>query len=71
MQVRNTKDGSESRDTGFRLLTVRQAASEMNICTRSVWRLLSECRLKSVRIGRAVRVTRESIDKFVETGGAR
>lgn len=54
-----------------RLLTILQASVELNCSTRSTWRLLAERRLKSVRIGRAVRVTRESIDRFVEAGGAR
>jgi excisionase family DNA binding protein len=54
-----------------RLFTIKQTAVELNCSTRSVWRLLSERHLTGVRIGRTVRISRESIDAFIAKGGAR
>jgi excisionase family DNA binding protein len=57
--------------TNPKLATVTQAAAELNCSARSIWRLLSAKQLESVRIGRAVRITRASIDQFIEQGGER
>ncbi|MGE3109817.1 MAG: helix-turn-helix domain-containing protein [Phycisphaerales bacterium] len=54
-----------------RLLRVQDAAHELSVSVRSMWRLLSRGDLQQVKIGRAVRVTRESIDAFIEKGGVR
>ena len=52
-----------------RLFTVSQAAHELNCSDRSIWRLIGLGALKTVRIGRSVRVTRESVEKFIDRGG--
>lgn len=52
-------------------ISVRSTSIELDCAQRSVWRLLAAGHLKSLRIGRAVRVTRESIDAFIAKGGAR
>jgi len=52
-----------------RLLTIHQAAAELNCSPRTVWRLISAGSLRMVRLGRAVRITRESIEAFVARGG--
>ncbi len=54
-----------------RLVTLPQAAADLAISVRSAWRLLSRGDLQKVQVGRAVRVTRESIDRFIAKGGAR
>jgi excisionase family DNA binding protein len=38
---------------------------------RTVWRLISAGEVNAVRVGRAVRVTRASIQAFIDRGGAR
>jgi excisionase family DNA binding protein len=52
-------------------ISVRFTATELSCSERSVWRLLASGQLKSVRIGRSVKITRESIDAFIAKGGAR
>jgi excisionase family DNA binding protein len=41
------------------------------VSTRSVWRLLSESQFSAVRIGKSVRITRDSVAAFISKGGAR
>ncbi len=53
------------------LLSVAEVARAFNISQRSVWRLLDEGELERVQTGRAVRITRESVEAFVAKGGAR
>jgi excisionase family DNA binding protein len=59
------------KDPEAKAVRVRYAAKELSCSDRSVWRLLASGELKSVRIGRSVRITRESIDGFIARGGAR
>ncbi len=54
----------------LRLLTIQQTAGELNCSTKSTRRLMEKGALRAVRIGRAVRVTRESVEQFVAAGGA-
>lgn len=53
------------------LRTVPQAAVVLNCSVRKVWHLLAQGALKKVHIGRAARVTSESIDEFIRNGGRR
>jgi excisionase family DNA binding protein len=53
------------------LLTIKEAAEELNCSQRSVWRFLGSKSLKEVRIGRTVRIPRASIERFIEQGGER
>ena len=68
MQSQSTKNGSESVSA---LIRVPQVAQEMAVSVRSVWRLISEGELKVVRIGKSVRVKRDSMQAFCDKGGAR
>lgn len=61
----------ESNNNSRRLLRIVQVADELNCSTRTAWRLVSAGLLQVVRLGRAVRVSRASIDKFIESGGQR
>ncbi len=54
-----------------RLLSTADASRELRCSRRSIWRLLSLGQLARVQIGRAVRITRESVEAFIERGGAR
>lgn len=72
MHGRNTRDGSESAGLApTKLLRVPDAARELAVSVRTVWRLVSLGELDSVRVGRSVRIARASIDQFVAKGGAR
>jgi excisionase family DNA binding protein len=59
------------KDPEAKAVSVRFTATELSCSERSVWRMLAAGQLKSVRIGRSVRITRESIDAFIAKGGAR
>ena len=55
------------------LLTVLDVSEALSVCTRTVRRLIWSGRLRSVRVGRSVRVSREALEGFlagrgVETG---
>jgi excisionase family DNA binding protein len=67
MQNRNTRD---SEATGA-LLRVGEVASRLAVSARTVWRLISEGHLASVRIGKSVRVPDAAVAAFIEKGGAR
>lgn len=51
------------------LLAVKEVRHELNCSVRTVWRLIAAQELDVVRVQRAVRVTRASLDRFVERGG--
>ena len=56
------------------LLTVRETAAALALCEKSVWQLTRDGKLPVVRIGRAVRYSRDDILTFIRTaksqGGA-
>lgn len=54
-----------------KLVRVSDAARELTLSIRMTWRLIAEGQLKVVRFGRAVRVTRASLDDLVAQGGTR
>lgn len=62
---------AESKNRRSRLFTIRQTGEELNCSDRSVWRMLAEGKLTKVQLGRAVRVTAESVEAFIAKGGAR
>jgi excisionase family DNA binding protein len=47
------------------LLTPREVMSLLNISRTTFFKLIAAGELKSVRIGRAVRIPREAVDDFV------
>ncbi|MGE3110090.1 MAG: helix-turn-helix domain-containing protein [Vicinamibacterales bacterium] len=63
----NSERPRESKQAA--LVKVPDAAHELAISKRSAWRLISAGKLDTVRIGRSVRVTRESIERFIASGG--
>ena len=50
-----------------RLLTVREAATEIGISPAKVWQLISAGRLASVKLDGSRRLRPEAIDKFIES----
>jgi excisionase family DNA binding protein len=53
------------------LVTIKDTAWELTVSVRTAWRLIAAGELRTVRIGRAVRITRDSIQSFIERGGSR
>ena len=53
-----------------RLMSVPEVAAHFFCCERTVWRLLERGALNKVMVGHAARVTPESVDAFIENGGA-
>lgn len=55
-----------------RLVTIGQAATELQVSTRSIRRYISSGHLVGVRVGpRLIRITRESLDSVLSPAGAR
>lgn len=55
---------AETVDTD-RLLTLEEAAAELNVPIRFVRRLVSERRIAVIRLGRHLRIARSDIDRYV------
>jgi len=50
-----------------RLVQIRNVAAELACSSRHVYHMIREGQLEAVRLGpRALRITRESLDKFLE-----
>ncbi|MCA9196036.1 MAG: helix-turn-helix domain-containing protein [Planctomycetales bacterium] len=47
------------------LLTMKDVAQRFRMSPRTVWTLIQSGQLKSVRIGRLVRVTNEQVTEFI------
>jgi len=48
------------------LLTIRQVAATLQLCEKSIWQLSKDGRLHPIRLGRAVRYSREDILALIE-----
>ncbi|MCX5653725.1 MAG: helix-turn-helix domain-containing protein [Planctomycetota bacterium] len=48
------------------LMSIRDCAKALALCEKSVWQLTRDGRLPVIRIGRAVRYSREDILAFIE-----
>jgi excisionase family DNA binding protein len=55
--------------TTMNLLTPEQARQRLSLGRNTIYALLRTGMLKSVRIGRAVRVSEAEIQRFIESGG--
>jgi excisionase family DNA binding protein len=51
------------------LLTVREVAARLRVCTAVVYRLVSTGALPHVRVMSAIRVAEEDLDAFQRAGG--
>lgn len=49
------------------LLKVSQVAEKLNVCEKTVWRLINNGELKAVRIGGLVRVSEDEVDRLKTT----
>lgn len=50
-----------------RLITEKQTAQLLGVCERTVWKLRNDKKIRCVKIGAAVRYTREEISRFIES----
>jgi excisionase family DNA binding protein len=53
-------------DPGRLLLTVGETAEALVLSERSIWNLIKSGELPAVRIGRSVRISRESLIGFIQ-----
>jgi excisionase family DNA binding protein len=53
------------------LLSILEAAAALTVCRTTVIRMIAAKRLRSIRIGRAVRVPESAITDFINGGGTR
>lgn len=53
------------------LMNVQDVADQLAVSKGVVYRLIGENKIQSLRVGRHLRVTTESLKSFVEQGGAR
>jgi excisionase family DNA binding protein len=53
------------------LLSVKQVASTLNVCSKTVYRHIAEGRLKAVRAGCLLRISATSVRAFLEQSGMR
>jgi len=53
-----------------KLLTVQQVAEYLNVTWDTVYREVHRGRLKSVRVGRAIRITSEELERYVKRSTA-
>lgn len=49
------------------MLTVAEIAAELRVSKMTVYRLVNERQLPSVRVGRSVRVRRSDLDAYLDT----
>jgi excisionase family DNA binding protein len=52
-------------------MTIAHASQALTLSVRQVWRLIGQRELAVVRAGRATRVTRASVEAFIQRGGCR
>ncbi len=48
-------------------LTYREAAQLLKCCERVVWGLVQSGEIRAIRLGRAVRIPRSEIERFIES----
>lgn len=53
------------------LLTTNEAADVLRCCTKTITNLIARGQLKAVRLGKAVRVERAELERFIADGGAK
>ncbi len=62
---RTPTDGTSEPGREQRLFTVMQAAQVLSLGRSTVWQLISDGRIKSVKVGNARRIRREALDAYV------
>lgn len=64
-----TTSTSSRRDASARppakLLTVEQTAARLNVCTKTVRRLITAGTLRALRVGRSIRVSEDDLQVYL------
>ena len=60
-----TPSVSPTADQNRPARTYREAARELAVCERSIWTLVRDGKLRSFRVGRAVRIPATELDRFI------
>jgi excisionase family DNA binding protein len=47
------------------LLSVAQTAAELNVCDKTIRRLISDGKLQVIRVGKCIRISREALNRYV------
>lgn len=53
-------------DDSQRLHRVPAVAKTLDVSEKTVWRMIADGRLERVKIGRSVRVTAESLERYID-----
>jgi excisionase family DNA binding protein len=63
--VRNSQSGLP------KLLTIKEAASRLQVCRATVYQLCSEGRIPHIRVSNSIRIPDEGLRKFLRTAAHR
>ena len=63
--MQNTPNGLDRGITGKELLTVKETAQLLSISRTKVFDLLARSELRSLKIGRARRIARSELERFI------
>lgn len=58
-----------SRSQPMKLLTVPQVADRLAVSTRTVYRMVAEGQLETVKVRGCTRIVQDSVARFVDPGG--
>lgn len=48
------------------MMTIRQVANELNVSQRFVYRLIQARSLEAYRLGKAIRISKEAVERYLE-----
>lgn len=56
---------SPTADQGPMAITYREAGHKLGVCERTIWGLVRDGKLRSLKIGRAVRIPVTELERFI------
>ena len=60
------KQNQKGNQMGRKLLTIQQVTEQTDLCRTTIYYLIKRGELHSIRIGRAVRIPRASLDEWIQ-----
>jgi excisionase family DNA binding protein len=60
---------SENQTFGERLVSVKEAATQLAVSPRTVWRMIADGQLAAVRVRRCTRLSLAQVMNFLQGGG--
>jgi excisionase family DNA binding protein len=64
ISLKRPKDGGKGRDVISTLLTVAEASKYLGVAHRKIYQLIEWGEIRGVKLGRAVKIEKESLDQF-------